>query len=117
DTGSIFVQISDENIHRVQLLLDEVFGKENFSCIITYAKTTSTTGADLSSVNDYILWYFKDSSKPKRKMLFKDKRAGEAGGTGYNKVMLANGELTTLSRYDGTTLGCIPGLSLPEATT
>jgi len=50
--GSIFVQISDENLHHVRELMDEIFGAQNFSAVITYAKTTSTTGDDLSVVND-----------------------------------------------------------------
>ena len=90
--GSIFVQISDDNIHHTRELLDEVFGAENFGAIITFSKTTTTTSDDLSVVNDYILWYFKDAaSNPKVHKLFKKKVPGEAGGTGYNKVMLADG--------------------------
>jgi adenine-specific DNA-methyltransferase len=88
-------------MHHIKELMDEVFGSENFSAIITYAKTTSTTGDDLSVVNDYILWYFRDhESKPKVRMLFKLKRPGEAGGTGYNKVRLADGTFKPLSEFD-----------------
>jgi adenine-specific DNA-methyltransferase len=99
--GSIFVQINDTNMHHIKELMDEVFGSENFSAIITYAKTTSTTGDDLSVVNDYILWYFRDhESDPKVRMLFKLKRPGEAGGTGYNKIRLADGTFKPLSEFD-----------------
>jgi len=102
-TGSIFVQISDENLHRVRALLDEVFGPANFAAIITYAKTTSTTGDELASVNDYILWYWKSAKDaPKPYKLYKDKRAGETGGTGYTRALLPNGESVRLSM--GTTL-------------
>lgn len=98
NTGSIFVQISDENLHRVRALLDEVFGPSNFVAIITYAKTTSTTGDELGSVNDYILWYWKSAKDaPKPFKIFKDKRAGEIGGTGYTRALLPNGETVRLS--------------------
>ncbi len=60
-SGSCFMQISDDNLHHVRELMDEVFGPENFVAIITYSKTTSTTGDDLSVVNDYIVWFFKDA--------------------------------------------------------
>src|SRR6266446_2832845 len=57
---------------------------------------------DLSIVNDYILWYFKDSqSNPKACKLYKQKRPGEPGGTGYNKVMLSDGSIEPLSKYEG----------------
>jgi len=99
---SIFVQINDSNLHHVRELLDEVFGPDNFSAIITYAKTTSTTGDDLSVVNDYIIWYFRDRSRnPKVSMLYKLKRPGEAGGSGYNRVRLEDGSFAPLSHFDG----------------
>ena len=61
DSGSIFVQISDENVHRVRSLMDEVFGSENFVSLITYRTTTgmSQKSAPLR-VNDFLLWYAKD---------------------------------------------------------
>lgn len=99
--GSIFVQINDTNMHHVKELMDEVFDSRNFSAIITYAKTTSTTGDDLSVVNDYILWYFRDyESNPKARRLFKAKRPGEVGGTGYNKLRLPDGTISPLSDFD-----------------
>jgi adenine-specific DNA-methyltransferase len=99
--GSIFVQINDTNMHHVMELMDEVFAADNFCAIITYAKTTSTTGDDLSVVNDYILWYLKDhESNPKMQMLYKTKRPGEVGGTGYNKVRLKDGTIMPLSDFD-----------------
>lgn len=61
DSGSIFVQISDENVHLVRNLLDEVFGKENFVSLITFRKKTMPLGAKtLESMSDYLLWYAKD---------------------------------------------------------
>ena len=59
ESGSIFVQISDENIHRLRCLLDEVFGDDNFVCQIAFAKTTATSSALLPTSGDFILWYAK----------------------------------------------------------
>src|SRR5258708_3542446 len=61
--GGIFVHIGDQNLHHVREVMDEVFGSKNFSAVISYSKTTSTTGDDLSVVNDYILWYFRDAER------------------------------------------------------
>src|SRR6266478_1771323 len=60
DSGSIFVQIGDENVHRVRALIDEVFGQENFVSLISAMKTTSSTNDFLSGVSDFVLWYGKD---------------------------------------------------------
>jgi adenine-specific DNA-methyltransferase len=57
DTGSIFVQIGDENLHRVRCLMDEVFGVENFCSLISFAKTSGLQSKLLYGVCDYILWY------------------------------------------------------------
>jgi len=59
-SGSIFVQISDENLHHVREVMDEVFGAENFCGVITYQKTGWKASELLSTVADYILWYAKD---------------------------------------------------------
>jgi len=69
-SGSIFVQISDENIHHVREVLDEVFGTGNAVSLITFAKTSSTTGNLLSDDSDYLLWYAKDKSQVKYRQLY-----------------------------------------------
>ena len=69
--------------------------------IITYSKTTSTTGDDLSVVNDYIVWFFKDAKRAERRNLYKAKKAGEVGGTGYTKVLLKDGSTTTIKKLGG----------------
>lgn len=62
-TGSVFVQISDENVHLVRAVLDEVFGKENFIITILLKKKGGQKGETLDPINDYILWCAKDSSR------------------------------------------------------
>jgi adenine-specific DNA-methyltransferase len=59
DSGSIFVQIGDENVHRIRALLDEVFSPENFVSLITFKKSSSATERYLSSTSDYLLWFAK----------------------------------------------------------
>ena len=68
-SGSIFVQISDENVHRVRSVMDEVFGSGNFRSVITFKTTSAQTAEDISNVCDYILWYFKDSSLAKKRKI------------------------------------------------
>ena len=65
ETGSIFVQIGDENVHLVRNTLDEVFGSENFVSLITFSKTTGTTGARIPGTADYILCYAKSIEQMK----------------------------------------------------
>lgn len=73
DTGSIFVQISDENVHLVRNLLDEVFGVENFVSLITFVKTSSATSGYLPTTNDYLIWYANDKKQLKYRKLWRMK--------------------------------------------
>lgn len=73
ESGSIFVQIGDENVSRVRLLLDEIFGEDNFISLIVYAKTTGFSGLYLSSVCDYSVWYAKSLRCLKYRPLFDNK--------------------------------------------
>ena len=57
DSGGVFVQISDENVHRVRQLMDEVFGRTNFVARINYRTMTALGSSGMSQVYDYILWY------------------------------------------------------------
>jgi adenine-specific DNA-methyltransferase len=65
DSGSIFVQIGDENVHRVRAVMDEVFGDHNMVAMITTTKTSGQSDAAMASVADYILWFSKDASLAK----------------------------------------------------
>jgi adenine-specific DNA-methyltransferase len=79
DSGSIFVQIGDENVHRVRTLMDEVFGADNFISLITVQKTTSFPSSTLASVSDYLVWFSKKRSDVKVRSLFDEQpyRLGE----------------------------------------
>ena len=74
DSGSCFVQISDENVHLVRCLMDEVFGSENFVSLITFKKTSAQTADKaLPSVSDYIIWYGRLKENLKYRQIFLDK--------------------------------------------
>jgi adenine-specific DNA-methyltransferase len=72
-SGSIFVQINDENLHLVRCLLDEVFGRENFVAVVAFRKTGSQTSQWLPTINDYLLWYARSKSAVKYRPLFVSK--------------------------------------------
>ncbi|MEY4195533.1 MAG: hypothetical protein RLZZ226_1901 [Pseudomonadota bacterium] len=91
DSGSIFLQIGDENVHRVRALLDEVFGEDNCITTITILKTTSNTTQFLAGVSDSILWYAKSSIVLKYRGLFRRKEFGQEGAAEYTQVLLPNG--------------------------
>jgi len=86
DSGSIFVQIGDENVHRVRSLLEEVFGEDNSVSLIGFAKTSGSTEEHLGQTTDYLLWFAKDKSRVKYRAALKRKRPGEKGGTNYNRL-------------------------------
>ena len=91
ESGSVFVQIGDENVHRVRALMDEVFGEGNFVSLISLAKTTSSTNDYLSGVADYILWYAKNYDRAKYRQIWRLKKVGGDGSLHYHGVVLLNG--------------------------
>jgi adenine-specific DNA-methyltransferase len=95
DSGSIFVQIGNENVHNVRSILDEIFNKDNYIGEIIFTKTTALGQELLDSVNDYILWYCKDKTHIKYRQLFLEKVAGDPGASRYTDVDLESGELFT----------------------
>ncbi|WP_424830568.1 site-specific DNA-methyltransferase [Ruegeria sp.] len=78
ESGSCFVQIGDENVHRVRALMDEVFGEENFISLITVRKTSGFPSATLANVCDYVLWYSRKRDSMKVRQLF-DEQPFELG--------------------------------------
>ncbi|MCL2823242.1 MAG: site-specific DNA-methyltransferase [Polyangiaceae bacterium] len=82
ESGSIFVQISEENQHRVRNILDEVFGAENFCRLITVQKTGGQTSVLLPRVADYLLWYARCASQVKYRQLYFTKEVGIRDGSG-----------------------------------
>jgi adenine-specific DNA-methyltransferase len=109
DSGSIFVQIGDENAHRLKVLMDEVFGDESFLSLITFVKTGGQTDNRLAGVADYVLWYSKDSKSTKFRQLYNEKAVGAEGGSKYTELELPNGERLALGAYLRTNDGLPPG--------
>jgi adenine-specific DNA-methyltransferase len=96
DSGSIFVQISDENVHLVRAVMDEVLGDENFLSLIAFAKTSAFTSNTLSSTYDYIVWYAKRREMVKYRALWKPRQERTEGGT-YNSIELPDGSIRRLT--------------------
>lgn len=110
NSGSCFVQISDENVHLVRCLMDEVFGSENFVSQITYSTTSGLTSKFMNSACDYLLWYSKAKDQLKYRDLYKakeDPRRDESSK--YDQVELKDG--TRRAMTSGEKRGLLP---LPE---
>ena len=97
DTGSIFVQIGDENLHRVQCMMDEIFGSENFVVNIVVQKKGSQKGELVQSINDFILWYAKKKYNPSGTLnvscrAIYDDKLDDSIEASYDRMELPNGE-------------------------
>lgn len=77
ESGSCFVQISDENVHLVRSVMDEVFGSENYCSLIAFKKTVGQTGQLLSTVYDYIIWYAKHKPSVKFRDVYRSRTDSE----------------------------------------
>ena len=98
DSGSIFVQIGDENVHRVRALMDEVFGDENFVTQITVKKSSSATQLYLSSTSDFIIQFAKNFPNLKFRHLRNLRKVGTDGGEAYRQVMSPKYEIVGLNK-------------------
>ena len=99
-SGSLFLQISMDNVHRVRCLLDEVFGPDNCVSMITYATTSGLESTTLDRTGDYILWYAKDISAVKVHKLYKEKVFGGDGASEYKRVEFPDGRRITLTEWE-----------------
>ncbi|OUM03826.1 hypothetical protein A8M77_03715 [Variovorax sp. JS1663] len=100
-SGSCFVQISDENVHLVRALMDEVFGSQNFHATIPFKKTGGLAGATLTVTTDFLIWYAKDLSTMKFRPLFLERGIGDEGGGAFRFALLPTGEVRSLSSLSG----------------
>lgn len=80
DTGSIFIQISDENLHFIRNILDDIFGANNFMSVINFQTKIPLGTKYLANLNDYIVWYAKDKEKVKFQKLYKERELNESYG-------------------------------------
>ncbi len=112
DSGSCFVQIGDENIHRVGMVMDEVFGAQNRIATISFATTSGSSASTLPQVADYLLWYARDKKKVKYRQIYEPLTRNEIIDffSSYVMVELPDGtcrKLTREERFD-------PDACLPE---
>lgn len=107
-TGSLFLQIGEENLHHVRTLLDEVFGEENFVSLISFRKTSAFPGRLLRGVSDYLLWYAKEKERVKYRPLYQRKRPGAEGASHYRWVELPDGSCRKFSSAEEADPGLLP---------
>jgi adenine-specific DNA-methyltransferase len=103
ESGSIFVQIGNENVHRVRALLDEIFGESNFIADIIAQTTTSSSSRYVDSINDYVIWYGKNIDRTKYRPLMLSKTSSQSLPAMYVNVQNSVGErrrLTAIERIN-----------------
>jgi len=108
ESGSVFVQISDENVHHVRELMDEVFESENFVSLITVKKTNPLGASGLGAVSDYVLWYARSADNLKFRRVLLEKKVGRDGVTGYSWVELPDGTRRRLKSEEIDRIGELP---------
>ncbi|HET8661698.1 MAG TPA: site-specific DNA-methyltransferase [Micromonosporaceae bacterium] len=111
ESGSIFVQIGDENVHLVRSLMDEVFGATNFVSQIIFTKTGGFSSSRLDGIYDCILWYGKAAERLKYRQLFMPKSYGGAGSTGYTLLELPDGSWRSMTASERRDPGALPEAS------
>ena len=108
ESGSVFVQIGDENVHRLRSILEEVFGEENFCGQIAFRKTGAFASSLLGQTTDFILWFARDKKLSKYRPPLKPKAFGEGSGQYYKWVELPNGERRSMSKQERSDLSLLP---------
>lgn len=108
ESGSVFVQISDENFHHVREVLDEALGVKNYCAQITYQKTGGFS-ADLLQRNfDYIIWYAKDKAKVKFHKLFQPRQPTSENTQFFDSIELRDGGRRQLTTEEAKNLNLVP---------
>jgi len=106
-TGSVFVQIGDENVHHLRELLDEVFGAENLVSQITFQKTSGSTGDYVPATADYVLWYARDIERLKYRQTYIDKSPA-AGAGPYTWLEMSDGSRRKMTREERENPSSLP---------
>src|SRR5690606_22114596 len=105
ESGSVFVQISDENLHHVREVMDEVFGPDNFVSIIGYRTAVGMGARTIDRVFDHLVWFAKDRQRLKFHRLYTPTRIGSEGASRYKWIESPSGEsrlMTPEERDDPT---------------
>ncbi len=106
ESGSVFVQIGDENVHRVRALMDEVFGGDNFCTQIMFRKTTGKGAGVLDNTVDFIIWYAKDREIVKYRPIYEVRSPSEEVNLRY--VLLPDGTRRRLTNEEFSGLSALP---------
>jgi len=101
ESGSIFMQIGDENVHRVRALMDEVFGEDNFVSLIGVLKTSGLqSGSSMPQVLDYVIQFSRNRERAKFRPVYVDKREETDAATEYFYLELVDGQMRPMSRAE-----------------
>lgn len=106
ESGSVFVQISDDNLHHVREVMDEVFGVRNHMATITFKKTTGQTARYLSGTTDFVIWYSKDIEKVKYRPLYETRKIGD--DEAYSYLQLPDGARRRLTKGELNGIEALP---------
>jgi adenine-specific DNA-methyltransferase len=106
ESGSCFVQISDQNVHHVREVMDETFGPSNFAGLITVRKTGGLGSSGLTAVADFLVWYYRDKSKVKYRKLFLEK-VDSGVAEQYRYARLPDGKILSLKRGEDPPAGAV----------
>lgn len=112
ESGSVFVQISDENLHHITQLMADTFGSANYLNVIPFTKTSGVTTKFLASNVDFLVWFAKDKSKAKFNQLYFEKSAEAGTAKNYGWIELANGSRRGKSKAEKADPSTIPGGAL-----
>lgn len=107
-SGSVFVQISDDNLHHVREVMDEVFGEGNFCSAIQFMKTAGLANKLLPTVSDTLLWYARDIERVKYNQMFLEKEVGDSGSGVYSSVELEDGTRRRMTKEEKVRPSLIP---------
>ena len=129
ESGSIFVQIGDENVHRVRSILDEILGPDNFVGLLNFRSMMPLESGEIESVFDYLCWYAKDKAKIKYRNLFVPKTVGEGSefvfgdsdGNGFRRLTsdeirdfsVTAAKIKVFKRSDLASSGYTPSCTFP----
>ncbi len=108
DSGSLFVQIGDENVHRVRAVLDEVFGDENIISQIAFRTTAGRANDQLAAASNYLIWAARNKGKCKYRPLYQDKAAGSSTEQVYSLLRERSGATTRMSKEQKSDQALIP---------
>jgi adenine-specific DNA-methyltransferase len=100
ESGSCFVQISDENVHHVREILDDIFGPKNFVATVCYKKPGQRSSETLPVLTDFVLWFARNKEQIKYRQLYIEKSLSGDGGSHYNQVELSDGTNRTLTQEE-----------------